>query len=79
MSRDAARYVPMLADAEYVRSLWEVKTVLPTSEGDDGRPILFQTNIGMPNFHCVLGAKLDNVFDALAQIDLIAEPAAGVA
>ena len=71
MRRDAARYVPLLTNARYERSLWEIKTVLPINESDDGRPILFQTNVGLRNCHCVLGAKIDNIYDVLEQIDLL--------
>jgi glycine/D-amino acid oxidase-like deaminating enzyme len=65
MARDAARYVPILQQCRYVDSLWEVKTVLPRNEADDGRPILFRRHHGLANFHCVLGAKIDNVYDLL--------------
>jgi glycine/D-amino acid oxidase-like deaminating enzyme len=79
MMLDASRYLPAIAGAVYDRSLWEVKTVLPASEADDGRPILFLTDADVPNFHCVLGAKLDNVFDVLDRIDGLAEPRREVA
>jgi glycine/D-amino acid oxidase-like deaminating enzyme len=79
MRRDAARYVPVLERAGYERSLWEVKTVLPANEGDDGRPILFLKGVGVPNFYCVLGAKIDNIYDVLEEIDLHTEPRAKVA
>ena len=69
MRRDAARFVPAIARAEYVRSLWEVKTVLPVNEADDGRPILFRPDAGLANYHLVLGAKIDTVFDVLDRID----------
>lgn len=69
MRRDAARFLPALAKAEYVRSLWEVKTVLPVNEADDGRPILFRPDAGLPNYHLVLGAKIDNAFDVIDRID----------
>jgi glycine/D-amino acid oxidase-like deaminating enzyme len=69
MRRDAARFLPAVAKVEYVRSLWEVKTVLPVNETDDGRPILFRPDAGVPNYHLVLGAKIDNVFDVLDRID----------
>jgi glycine/D-amino acid oxidase-like deaminating enzyme len=69
MRRDAARYMPCLDGLSYQRSLWEVKTVLPVNDNDDGRPILFQTHVGVRNLHCVLGAKIDNVYDILEQID----------
>lgn len=63
MIRDVERYIPMLKNCRYVDSLWEVKTVLPQSEVDDSRPILFRRNQGIKNFTCILGAKIDNVYD----------------
>jgi glycine/D-amino acid oxidase-like deaminating enzyme len=71
MMRDAARYLPIIAGSVLVDSLWEIKTVLPASETDDSRPILMRKHHGIPNLHCVLGAKIDNVYDALEEIDLI--------
>jgi glycine/D-amino acid oxidase-like deaminating enzyme len=68
MARDAARYLPLLAEARHVDSLWEVKTVLPRNEADDGRPILFRQGCGLPNVHCVLGGKIDNVYDMLDRV-----------
>ncbi len=68
MLKDAVRYVPMLEDCRYDRSIWEVKTVLPRSEADDSRPILFRANHGLPGLHCVMGGKIDNVYDAVDAI-----------
>ena len=65
MIRDAARYLPAMTGCRQVDSLWEVKTVLPRSETDDSRPILFSSNHGIPGYHCVTGSKLDNVYDML--------------
>lgn len=69
MRKDAARYMPILGECRYERSLWEVKTVLPRSETDDSRPILFRPNHGLPGLHCVLGGKIDNVYDILAALE----------
>jgi glycine/D-amino acid oxidase-like deaminating enzyme len=69
MIRDAMRYVPLLAKCRYRSSLWEVKTILPRSEVDDSRPILFRPNFGIENHHVVIGGKIDNVFDAVQKID----------
>jgi glycine/D-amino acid oxidase-like deaminating enzyme len=69
MVRDASRFLPALAQCRQHGSLWEVKTVLLASETNDSRPILFQRHAGLPNLHCVLGAKLDNVFDVLDELD----------
>ncbi|MBX7103785.1 MAG: FAD-binding oxidoreductase [Gemmataceae bacterium] len=73
MIRDAARYVPALAGASYRESLWEVKTLLPRSETDDSRPILFAPNHGLQGYHLVLGGKIDNVYDAWDVIEQMLE------
>lgn len=69
MVRDAARYVPALKDCTYRGSLWEVKTVLPASETDDSRPILFCLDHGLKNLVCLMGGKIDNVYDMLHELD----------
>ena len=69
MRRDAARYIPILEECRYERSLWEVKTVLPRSETDDSRPILFRPNHGLPGLHSILGGKIDNVYDVIKAIE----------
>jgi glycine/D-amino acid oxidase-like deaminating enzyme len=79
MRRDASRYVPVLDQLGYERSIWEVKTVLPANEGDDGRPILFLSGVGLPKFYCILGAKIDNIYDVLEEIDQHTEPRVKVA
>lgn len=72
MISDAQRYMPMLGKSEYVDSLWEIKTVLLQSEHDDSRPILFKKNHGnLHGYHCVMGGKLDNIYDAYKELDLI--------
>lgn len=68
MIRDAARFLPRLSGCEYRGSLWEVKTVLPRSEADDSRPILFRPHHGIPNYHVVLGGKIDNVYDVADEL-----------
>ena len=68
MRLDATRYIPFLDECKYVESLYEVKTVLPRSEVDDSRPILMRFNHGIDGFHCVLGGKIDNVYDAIEAI-----------
>lgn len=70
MLADAQRYVPLLGKATYADSLWEVKTVLPTSEHDDSRPILFaQNHGGMDNYTVIMGGKIDNIRDVLVEVD----------
>lgn len=71
MIRDAARYMPILQDCQYTDSLWEVKTVLPQSEIDDSRPILFKRNPEINNLVSILGGKIDNVYDLPPELELL--------
>ena len=63
MLLDAKRYIPILEQSEYRKSIWEVKTVLPRSESNDSRPILFKPDHGLVGLHNVMGGKIDNVYD----------------
>lgn len=63
MMLDGARYVPSLADAEWVRSIYDVKTVLLKNEADDGRPILYQQLPYESRITSILGGKIDNIYD----------------
>jgi glycine/D-amino acid oxidase-like deaminating enzyme len=65
MVRDARRYVPTIAGCRHVDSLWEIKTVLPSAERDDSRPILFTPDPDLPKLVSVMGGKVDNVYDVL--------------
>jgi glycine/D-amino acid oxidase-like deaminating enzyme len=69
MIRDVRRYVPSMASCKYRGSLWEVKTILPRSEIDDGRPILIRPHHGIRNYHVMMGGKIDNIYDAVDRID----------
>jgi hypothetical protein len=69
MRRDVGRYLPALMNARHVDSLFEVKTVLVKSEGDDGRPILFEKHPEVPGCFSVLGGKIDNIYDVLSRLD----------
>lgn len=68
MVRDVSRYIPAMLEADYVKSLFEVKTVLIKNEGDDGRPILFEKSAELPGLYSVLGGKMDNIYDILEAI-----------
>jgi len=68
MLRDAARFVPKLADATLSDSFFEVKAVRPANEVDDGRPILFEAHPAHPGAWSVLGGKLDTIYDAEAAL-----------
>lgn len=75
MIRDAARYLPEMRHCEYRDSLWEVKTVLPQSEQDDSRPILFTRHPSAPRLVHIMGGKIDNIYDIPQELDQLA-PAA---
>jgi hypothetical protein len=71
MIKDVVRYLPILQECTYVDSLREIKTILPQSEIDDSRPILFQRNHGLTNLICVLGGKIDNVYDIPKELEFL--------
>ena len=71
MIADGARYLPSLRQARHRRSLFEVKTVLVRNEVDDGRPILFRREPTHPRLYSILGAKIDNVYDVLDELDRV--------
>lgn len=69
MLRSVGRYLPSIGEARYADSLFEVKTVLVKSEGDDGRPILFEKHLDLPGCYSILGGKIDNIYDVLERLD----------
>lgn len=69
MIRDVCRYIPSMAGARYMDSLFEVKTVLMKNEGDDGRPILFEKYESFPGCFSILGGKIDNIYDVYEKLD----------
>jgi glycine/D-amino acid oxidase-like deaminating enzyme len=69
MLRDAARYLPCIEQSTHVESMFEIKTVLLKNESDDGRPILFEKHADLPGCYSILGGKIDNIYDALQQLD----------
>jgi glycine/D-amino acid oxidase-like deaminating enzyme len=70
MVRDVSRYLPIVREAKYIDSLFEVKTVLVKNESDDGRPILFERHFQMPECFSILGGKIDNIYDVLEKLDM---------
>lgn len=72
MIADVSRYCPILKESNYIRSLFEVKTVLASNELNDGRPILFRKDENIhPKFFSILGGKIDNIYDVYNQLDKI--------
>ena len=62
--KDVSRYIPCMEKAKYIDSIFEIKTLLPRNENDDGRPILFKKDVGnVKNLVCIMGGKLDNIYD----------------
>lgn len=69
MLADSQRYIPCLTDAVWVRSLYDVKTVMLKNEVDDGRPILFHRQPAESRIISIMGGKIDNVFDLFELIN----------
>ena len=68
MYNDVVRFIPALKDMEYAESIVEVKTVLVKSEGDDSRPILYRSDFGIDGYVCIMGGKLDNIYDVFEEL-----------
>ncbi len=68
---DSSRYIPALRESVYHDSIWEVKTLLPQTEFDDGRPILFHRDPVLPAVVHVMGVKIDNIFDVEDEMDIV--------
>lgn len=69
MIKDAQRYLPLLKEVRQRDSLFEVKTVLTSNEGNDRRPILYLKNYGIKNLNIIMGGKIDNVYDVINEIN----------
>jgi glycine/D-amino acid oxidase-like deaminating enzyme len=69
MVRDAARMMPIMADAVHRDSIYEIKAILAANHADDGRPILVEGDLAPGGVVSVLGGKLDNIFDVQAVLD----------
>ncbi len=67
MIRDAGKYLPLLNQAEFSESIFEVKALLPRTEKNDGRPILFQKQL-QGDWVNILGGKIDNVYDVFESL-----------
>lgn len=68
MYQDVQRYFPSISECKYQDSLWDIKTVLLHNEANDGRPILFKQDYGLRGYHCILGSKIDNIYDVIDSI-----------
>jgi len=77
MVHDGSRFVPGLRHAEYLGSLWTIRTKLPGSAQTDSRPILFRPATDMPRLFHVMGGKIDNVYDLEPFLDSALEEVFG--
>lgn len=68
MYNDVVRFIPALKDMEYVESIVDIKTVLMKSEDDDSRPILYRSDFGVEGYVCIMGGKLDNIYDVFEEL-----------
>jgi glycine/D-amino acid oxidase-like deaminating enzyme len=70
MIADVKRFMPLADKIKYSgESLWEIKTILPQSESDDSRPILYKNHYGgLTNYTCIMGGKIDNIYDVLKEL-----------
>ncbi|QQG50899.1 MAG: FAD-binding oxidoreductase [Candidatus Saccharibacteria bacterium] len=71
MESDVLRYVPALKGMKLRDTISEVKTVLVKSESDDSRPILFKSNLGFPGYTCIMGGKVDNIYDVFVDLEVL--------
>ena len=71
MLKDAERYIPLFSKASYVKSLFEIKTLLLKNEKNDGRPIVYKKNYGLNNHYIILGGKIDNIYDIQEKVSKI--------
>lgn len=74
MRLDTARYMPLASGFVQRDSLWELKALLPASESDDSRPILFRRDATLPGLISVLGGKIDNVYDVERELERTLRP-----
>jgi glycine/D-amino acid oxidase-like deaminating enzyme len=70
MILDGGRYMPCLIEAEWIKSIYEVKTVLVKNENDDGRPILYHRHPRDSRVISIMGGKLDNIYDLFELVRL---------
>lgn len=70
IKEDMARYIPALGNSIFVKSIWQQKTILPNMDENDSRPILFKKDHHYKGFHCVLGSKINNVYDLVDNVEI---------
>lgn len=69
MYADVVRFMPSARAMKHRDSIYETKAVLARSADDDSRPILFRVDHGIRGYTCVLGGKLDNIYDVLMELE----------
>lgn len=71
MHLDVVRFIPALRGMKLIDTISDVKTVLLKSEDDDSRPILFNSNFELKGYTCIMGGKLDNIYDVFEELDIL--------
>lgn len=66
--KDAAIHCPKIDEFLFESEFVEIKSLLLKNEKDDGRPILFKQQPDNPLVTCIIGGKLDNVYDLLEKL-----------
>jgi hypothetical protein len=68
IKEDITRYIPALESSQFVKSIWQQKTILPNMDENDSRPILFKKDYHFKGLHCVLGSKISSVYDLVDKV-----------
>ena len=71
IQKECLKFIPAFDQVTYRESLWTKKTLLNRTEFNDARPILFRTHHGEKNLHVIMGSKIDNIFDAIAELNQV--------
>jgi glycine/D-amino acid oxidase-like deaminating enzyme len=75
MLLDAARYIPMMAQAKHLSSMYTTRVLLAESSDDDGRPVLVEYAEESPRIISVLGSKFTSCYDIIDFIRVWAQHA----
>jgi len=60
---DISRFIPEMAGARIVGSLYTTRVLLAESKEDDGRPVLWEYATATPRVISILGSKFNSIYD----------------
>lgn len=69
IKEDMTRFIPAFESSTFIKSIWQQKTILPNMDENDSRPILFKKDYHYKGFHCVLGSKINNIYDLVDNLE----------